>query len=134
MTLAQAQTRAERVQDGEAPVIPDSRGMNVFLADPYLKDLLKVYLPTDLYQHLLPHFKKLGAEAGAELDEAAMIADQNPPVLSVRNRAGQDENKIHKHPAYVALEKKAYETYGLAAMSHRGGVLGWDATMPPAAK
>jgi len=134
MTLVQAQTRAERVQDGEAPVIPDSRGINLFLADPYLKDLLKVYLPTDLYQHLLPHFKKLGAEAGAELDEAAMIADQNPPVLSVRNRAGQDENKIHKHPAYVALEKKAYETYGLAAMSHRGGVLGWEAPMPPAAK
>ena len=61
------------------------------------------------------------------IDEAAMIADQNPPVLSTRNRSGEVEYKIHKHPAYVKLEKAAYETYGLAAMSHRAGVLGWSA-------
>ncbi|HLS17422.1 MAG TPA: acyl-CoA dehydrogenase family protein [Paenalcaligenes sp.] len=129
------ETRNEQVDTTqEAPLIPDSRGINLFLADPYFDDLLKVYLPADLYKHLQPHFKKLGAEAGDELDEAAMVADQHPPVLSVRNRAGQDENKIHKHPAYVGLEKKAYQDYGLAAMSHRGGVLGWSEPMPPAAK
>lgn len=118
----------------ESPLIPDSRGMNLFLADPYLNDLLKLYLPADLYAHLLPHFITLGAEAGNELDEAAMIADQNPPVLSIRSRSGQDKDTIHKHPAYVKLEKKAYQDYGLAAMSHRGGVLGWPKPMPPAAK
>ena len=134
MTLAQKLSTEQADAVAQAPVIPDSRGINLFSADPYLDDLLKVYLPSELYEHLRPHFQKLGAEAGDELDEAAMVADQNPPVLSVRNRAGQDENKIHKHPAYVALEKKAYQDYGLAAMSHRGGVLGWSEPMPPAAK
>jgi len=115
-------------------VIPDSRGINLFSADPYMGDLLKAYLPPSLYAHVLPYFRELGASAGAELDEAAMVADKNPPVLSTRNRAGEDENRISKHPAYVELERAAYEKYGLAAMSHRAGVLGWDAPMPPAVK
>lgn len=114
--------------------IPDSRGINLFLADPYLDDLLKAYLPSSLYQHVIPHFIELGASAGDEYDEAAMIADKNPPTLSTRNRAGEVQYKVAKHPAYVALEKAAYEKYGLAAMSHRPGVLGWDAPMPPAVK
>ncbi|MDS1139174.1 acyl-CoA dehydrogenase family protein [Pusillimonas sp. SM2304] len=114
--------------------IPDSRGLNLFSADPYSKALLQVYLPRDLYDHLLPHFIELGAMAGGKLDELAAIADQHPPELSVRNRAGQDQSVINKHPAYVELERLAYSRYGLAAMSHRAGVLGWDAPMPPAAK
>ena len=32
------------------------------------------------------------------------------------------------------LERFAYSEYGLAALSHRGGVLGWDTPLPPAAK
>src|SRR5690625_7420343 len=76
------ETRNEQVDTTqEAPLIPDSRGINLFLADPYFDDLLKVYLPADLYKHLQPHFKKLGAEAGDELDEAGMGLDQLRLVL-----------------------------------------------------
>ncbi|WP_460873405.1 acyl-CoA dehydrogenase family protein [Paralcaligenes ginsengisoli] len=114
--------------------IPDSRGINLFRVDPYARPMLEKYLPPDLYAHLLPHFDELGRLAGSSLDELAAIADKNPPELSVRSRAGIDESRLSKHPAYVELEKMAYGKLGLAAMSHRSGVLGWGAPMPPVAK
>lgn len=117
-----------------SPNIPDSRGINLFTADPYAQALLLAYLPHDLATHLLPHFVELGRRAGDELDALASVADKHPPELSVRSRAGEDTSCISKHPAYVDLERAAYSTYGLAAMSHRAGVLGWKAPMPPAAK
>ena len=57
------------------------------------------------------------------MDELAADADRHPPTLSVRNRAGADESRIDKHPAYVELERLAYSEFGLAALSHRGGAL-----------
>ncbi len=114
--------------------VPDRHGASLFDADPDLAAVASVYLPDDLYRHLLPHLQRLGARAGGELDELALVADKNPPTLSLRHRTGVDEERIHKHPAYVALEKVAFSDYGLAAMSHRAGVLGWPAPMPPIAK
>ncbi|TCT03428.1 acyl-CoA dehydrogenase family protein [Paralcaligenes ureilyticus] len=116
------------------PNIPDSRGINLFQVDPYARPMLEKYLPSDLCAHLLPHFEELGRLAGSTLDELAAVADKHPPELSMRSRSGLDESVILKHPAYVQLEKMAYERFGLAAMSHRPGVLGWGAPMPGAAK
>jgi acyl-CoA dehydrogenase len=113
--------------------VPDARGINLFEADAG-RELLACYLPKDLYQHLLPHLQRLGALAGSLLDELAGVADKHPPTLSVRTRAGIDASHVNKHPAYVELERYAYSEFGLAAMSHRGGVLNWPAPMPPAAK
>ena len=114
--------------------IPDRRGQNFFHQDPAFKKLLNIYLPSDLYQHLLPHFEQLGAEVGGELDDLASSADKNPPTLQYRNRRGFNEQKVKKHPDYIALEKKAYIDLGLASMSHKKGVLGWSEVMPPMAK
>ncbi len=113
--------------------VPDSHGINLFEADA-ARALLGCYLPQDLHAHLLPHLHRLGALAGSLLDTLAGTADKHPPTLSVRNRSGQDVSQIDKHPAYVVLERIAYSEFGLAALSHRGGVLGWPAPMPPAAK
>ena len=113
--------------------VPDSRGINLFEADAG-KDLLACYLPQDLHKHLLPHLTRLGALAGSLLDELAGVADKHPPTLSVRSRSGIDVSQVNKHPAYVELERFAYSEFGLAALSHRGGVLGWPTAMPPAAK
>lgn len=38
-----------------------------------------------------------------------------------------------KHPPYVELEHLAYREFGLAALSHRVGALGWPEPMPAAA-
>jgi len=114
--------------------IPDRHGSNVFEQDPTLQNLLGVYLSPELKAHLLPYFRQLGAEVGGELDDLALSADKNPPTLQYRSRQGFDEQKILKHPDYIALEKKAYSELGLASMSHAKGALGWPETMPPMAK
>lgn len=113
--------------------VPDSRGINLFEADA-ARGLLACYLPEDLHQHLLPHLSRLGSLAGSLLDELAGVADKHPPTLAVRTRAGIDTSLVQKHPSYVRLEQYAYSEFGLAAMSHRGGVLGWPTAMPVAAK
>ncbi|WP_135465746.1 acyl-CoA dehydrogenase family protein [Crenalkalicoccus roseus] len=117
-----------------ADAIPDSRGLNLFRADPWHRALLGLYLPPDLAAHLLPHLDRMGALAGGPLDEMAGAADRNPPVLHPRTRRGEDLETVEKHPAYREMERIAFGEYGLAAMSHRGGVLGWPEPMPPAAK
>ena len=106
--------------------VPDSRGLNLFTADVSFRGLLELHLEPALCSHLLPQFERLGAIAGAELDELAMAADRNPPALE-----GQ---AIRKHASYRELERKAFGEFGLAAMSHRGGVLGWPEPLPPLVK
>ncbi len=119
---------------GQHHAVPDQHGVNLFTSDPQLKALLQIYLPHDLLQHLLPHLHQLGGLAGGALDSLAHTADHHPPVLEHRTRAGLDVQRVVKHPAYVELERVAFSQFGLAALSHRGGVLGWPAPMPPAAK
>ncbi len=114
--------------------VPDQHGANLYTTDPDLKAVLSLYLPQDLWQHLQPHLETLGALAGGELDDHALTADRNPPTLQHRNRSGEAEQRVIKHPAYVELERVAFSQFGLAAMSHRGGVLGWPSAMPGAAK
>ena len=62
------------------------------------------------------------------------MADRNPPTLHLRARNSSDLQKIEKHPSYIALEHYAFSEYGLAAMSHRGGVFGHIEKLPPAVK
>ncbi len=114
--------------------IPDRHGINLYTADPMFGRLLELYLPAPLRRHLEPHLVHLGELAGGVLDTLAVLADKNPPTLEHRTRTGIDQQRINKHPAYVELERVAFSQYGLAALSHRGGVLDWPEPMPPAAK
>ncbi|MBL8350331.1 MAG: acyl-CoA dehydrogenase family protein [Burkholderiaceae bacterium] len=114
--------------------VPDQHGSNLFSTDPDLGALLALYLPAPVYRHLMPHLQHLGGLAGGVLDALAQTADRHPPELLHRTRSGVDAQRIVKHPAYVELERIAFSQYGLAAMSHRGGVLGWDSPWPAAAK
>ena len=114
--------------------IPDAHGANLYANDAELRALLPLYLPADLCAHLQAPLQRLGALAGGVLDSLALTADKHPPTLEHRTRSGIDAQRIVKHPAYVELERVAFSDYGLAAMSHRPGVLGWDQAMPPAAK
>ena len=125
--------RAPAVPQG-AENIPDSHGLNLLTADPSLLPLASLYLPPDLLAHLTPHLARLGQLAGGTLTDLAGEADRNPPVLHHRTRTGADRQHVAKHPAYREMEQIAFGEYGLAALSHRGGVLGWPAPMPPAAK
>jgi acyl-CoA dehydrogenase len=114
--------------------VPDRAGANAYLDDPELQSLLPLYLPPELHQHLQPHLLRLGELAGGRLDELAHTADLHPPNLQHRSRAGVDAQRVNKHPAYIEMERLAFSEFGLAALSHRAGVLGWNAPMPAAAK
>jgi acyl-CoA dehydrogenase len=114
--------------------VPDRVGANAYTDDPEFARLLPLYLPPDLVSHLQPYLHRLGELAGGTLDRLAHSADLNPPTLAHRSRAGIDAQRILKHPDYVAMEKLAFGEFGLAAMSHRAGVLGWHSPMPAAAK
>ncbi len=114
--------------------VPDAHGTNLYSADPQLAALLSVYLPPDLLAHLKPHLHDLGALAGGHLDDLAGTADKHPPELEHRTRTGIDAQRVVKHPAYVEMERLAFGRFGLAAISHRQDVLGWQGQMPALVK
>ena len=119
---------------GAVPPVPDARGANLWRTDPTLRQLLALQLPAPLLQHLAPHLDRLGGLAGDALDRLAATADRNPPVLHHRDRQGRDREWIEKHPSYREMERLAFAEYGLAAMTHRAGVLDWPDPLPPIAK
>ena len=114
--------------------VPDRHGANFYATDPELQSLLALYLPADLLAHLQPYLQRMGELAGGRIDELAGMADRNPPTLEHRSRAGQDTQRIIKHPAYEELERIAYGEFGLQAISHREDMLGWSGKMPPIVK
>ena len=95
---------------------------------------MRIYLEPKLCDAIWPAMQKMGALAGGPLDSLAHDADHHPPVLSHRERNGHNKQRIDKHPAYRAMEKIAFGEFGLAAMNHRAGIMGADASWPPIAK
>jgi len=100
--------------------IPDSRNCNFFALDKDLGALLSLHLGADYYSGIKKQLFDLGGRVTAELDELALLADRNPPVLYPRNRRAEPVDHIEKHPAYIKLEEVAYSELGLASLSHDG--------------
>ncbi|MFO1082563.1 MAG: acyl-CoA dehydrogenase family protein [Reyranellaceae bacterium] len=111
----------------------DSRGLNLFDADPSFRDLLRLYLTPQEQAHFWPHFQRLGGLAGGDLDRWADLADKNPPVLHPRDRFGRDAPWIEHHPAYRAMERVGFHEFGLHAAPHRP-ILGWPTAVSPQVK
>ena len=124
----------KQVPHGAHHIATDVHGQNFYAIDRQFQDLMGLYMEPGLRQQMTPHFERLGALAGGRLDELAMIADRNVPVLQPRDRFGRDEDWIDYHPAYREMEKIAYEEFGMHAMSHRAGVLGMAEPAHPLVK
>jgi len=105
--------------------MPDTVGLNYFLTDPNLGLLLEMYVNESDLERAWPHLTKLGEIAGTELDQYARIADKNPPQLVSYNARGERVDQVVFHPAYHEMEKIGYSQFGLVAMTHREGILGW---------
>jgi len=121
-------------QTNTATDVPDRHGSNLYTTDAQFAPLLALYLPSDVNAHLQPYLERMGALAGGTLDEYALTADKHPPTLQQRSRTGAHQQRILKHPAYVQMERIAFGEFGLAVMSHRAGVLGWQEKFPPLVK
>lgn len=126
--------RTQHVATAPAGIGGDVHGLNFFDIDHQLQSVLELYCPEDLRQHMLPHWRRLGALAGGKLDDLAMTADRHPPKLHHRDRYGRDAAWIEHHPAYEEMERIALGEFGLHAMSHMPGVLDWPEAVPPIAK
>jgi hypothetical protein len=115
-------------------IAPDTTGTNFYRTDPSLADLLQIHLSEKLFKHIEPHLDRLGGLVGGRLDECGRIADRHGPVLHPRDKFGRDVQSIEYHPAYRELENAAFGEFGIHAMSHRKGILGWPETYPVTAK
>ncbi len=125
--------RAASAQRADA-IAPSCRGLNYFTIDHGLRGLLPLYMDETLLAHLAPHLSELGALAGDRLYDLSEAAERHPPVLHARDRFGRDEEWVEYHPAYHEMEAIAFGRFGLHAMGHRGGVLGWPEPLPSIAK
>jgi acyl-CoA dehydrogenase len=120
----------EPAQDG----MPTTRGMNFYLEDRNLQFLCETVMDAATFERARPHLIDLGEVAGGELDELAAQADKNPPVLRGFDPSGRRVDDVVFHPSYRKMEQIAFSRFGLAAMSHRPGVLGWPTPVPHVVK
>ena len=127
------ETPRSSARHGSDHIGGDSRDLNFFQADGGLRDLLRLYLSADEQVHFWPHFDRLGALAGGDLDRWADQADKHPPVLHNRDRFGRDEQWIEHHPAYHEMERIGFHEFGLHAAPHRP-ILGWPTGVSPLVK
>jgi alkylation response protein AidB-like acyl-CoA dehydrogenase len=111
-----------------------TRGLNFYVEDPNLAFVCSAVMSAETFGRAERHLVDMGAVAGGELDALAAEADRNPPVLRAWDQRGRRIDEIVFHPAYVEMEKLAYSRFGLAAMSHREGVLGWAGIVPHVVK
>jgi alkylation response protein AidB-like acyl-CoA dehydrogenase len=114
--------------------MPTTRGMNFYLADPNLAFVCATIMAPADFERARPHLVAMGEVAGGELDALAAVADRNPPALRAYDERGRRVDEVVRHPAYEAMERLAFERFGLAAMSHREGVLGWPGRVPHTVK
>ncbi len=114
--------------------MPTTRGLNFYLADPNLEFVCASVMDAATLERARPHLVELGAVAGDELDAHAADADRHPPLLRPYDERGARVDEIVFHPAYRAMERLAFGRFGLAAMSHRPGVLGWPGPVPHVVK
>jgi acyl-CoA dehydrogenase len=114
--------------------MPTTRGLNFYLADPNLELVCRQVMAPEDFARARPHLVEMGRVAGDELEGLAAEADRNPPTLRAWDERGQRIDMIESHPAYREMERIAFSRFGLAAMAHRGGVLGWPGPVPHVVK
>jgi acyl-CoA dehydrogenase len=114
--------------------MPTTRGLNFYLEDRNLQFLCELVMDAATFERARPHLTAMGEVAGGELDELAALADKNPPTLRAFDQGGRRVDEVVFHPSYKAMERIAFSRFGLAALSHRDGVLGWPGRVPQTVK
>jgi alkylation response protein AidB-like acyl-CoA dehydrogenase len=114
--------------------MPTTRGLNFYVADPNLAFVCSTVMEREVLGRARPLLLEMGAVAGGDLDALAGEADRHPPTLRTHDERGRRVDDVVFHPAYREMERLAFERFGLAAMSHREGVLGWPGRVPHVVK
>ncbi|HEX9068961.1 MAG TPA: acyl-CoA dehydrogenase family protein [Ktedonobacterales bacterium] len=98
-------------------LMPDTREINFFEADPHLRFILGQRVPTGALEAGLDRLRQLGARLGGEIEDLAAEADQNTPTLRVRDRTGAPLSDVAPSRAYRELERIFYGEFHLAGLS-----------------
>src|SRR3989338_3058318 len=114
--------------------MPTTRGLNFYLEDPNLEFVCSTLMDGPTLERARPHLVALGAVAGDDLEALAAQADRQGPVLRAWDERGRRVDEIVFHPSYREMERLAFGRFGLAALSHRDGVLGWPGRVPHVVK
>jgi len=130
MRRAAGESGEWREDPPQAGAMPDTREINFYDADPHLRFLLRTKLGADDLARGEPLLRSLGARLGNEIEDLAAAADRETPTLRVRDKRGNAINDVEPSSAYREMERIFYGAYGLAAMSLRPGIHGWDTPAP----
>lgn len=103
--------------------MPDTRDVNFYASDPYLRFMLRRRLTPHEFALLEQRLLALGARIGGEIEDLAAEADRLTPTLRVRDRRGERVDELVVSRAYRELERILYGEFGLAAMALRPGLL-----------
>src|SRR6266852_9405350 len=114
--------------------MPDTSGINFYSADPDLSFLLRRHLSAEDDHRAQPILIEMGTVASQKMDELAVIANRQGPVLMQYDKRGQRVDEVIFHPAYHELERIAYQDFAIAACSHREGALSWPGHVPQPVK
>jgi alkylation response protein AidB-like acyl-CoA dehydrogenase len=102
--------------------MPDTRDVNFYDADPYLRFLLRRRLAPEELVWGEPLLRALGARLGNEIEDLAAEADRQTPPLRVRDKRGEPVNDVVPSRAYRELERILYGEFALAALALRDDV------------
>jgi acyl-CoA dehydrogenase len=116
------------VRRGEARLgaMPDTRDVNYYAADPYLRFLLRRRLRPEELAVGEPLLHELGARLGGEIEALSAEADRQTPVLHTRDRRGERVDEVVPSRAYRKLERIFYGENALHALSLRPTLPGAD--------
>jgi acyl-CoA dehydrogenase len=117
-------TVAPPASSARVGAMPDTRSINFYEADPYLRFLLGRRLPAHERAVGEPLLRELGALLGGYVEDLAAEADRQTPTLRTRDRRGERVDEVVVSRAYRELEALFYGRFGLAAMTLRAGVAG----------
>ncbi len=115
-------------------LMPDTREINFYDADPDLASLLRQHLSAVEYLQAQPILSALGAVASQKMDALAEIANHRGPELIQYDKRGQRIDEVVFDPSYHELERIAYQDFAIAACTHREGALGWQGRVPQPVK
>ncbi len=115
-------------------LMPDTSGMNFYIADPDLAFLLERHLLQADNERAQSILTDMGAVASQHMDTLAELANRQGPTLVQFDKRGQRIDEVVFHPAYHELERIAYQDFAIAACSHRAGALGWPGRVPQPVK
>ena len=111
--------------------MPTTRGLNFFLEDRNFQFLCESVMGTGRLR------ARPAAPDRPRRDRGRTSSTRWPPTpIAIRRccapgtSAGRRVDEVVRHPAYRRMEEIAFCRFGLAAMAHRPGVLGWPGRAP----